>query len=83
MPQHFHQIEPNDQSEKTPPKIEGLEVEHGSAKNPIDNHLYDADEAMKLYERSANDHIVIDNATAKRLLRRIDYHLMPVSQLSL
>lgn len=42
-------------------------------------HSHDADEAMKAFQGMEGEVIEIDDATNKRLLRRIDWHLMPVS----
>ncbi|MCJ1473418.1 hypothetical protein MMC13_002069, partial [Lambiella insularis] len=41
----------------------------------ITRHGMDADEAMKAFE--GYDPIVLDEVTSKRLLRSIDWHLMP------
>ena len=44
----------------------------------IIKHANDADEAMKAFKGHEGEVIVLDEATNKRLLRRIDLHLMPV-----
>lgn len=41
-------------------------------------HSRDADEAMKAFEGSNGEIIHIDEATNKRLLRKIDLHIMPL-----
>jgi ACS family allantoate permease-like MFS transporter len=41
-------------------------------------HANDADEAMKAFEGHDGEAIVIDYATNKRLLRKIDLNIMPV-----
>ncbi|GAB7360926.1 hypothetical protein MBLNU230_g0910t1 [Neophaeotheca triangularis] len=41
-------------------------------------HSHDADEAMKAFQGMEGEVIEIDDATNKRLLRRIDWHLMPI-----
>ena len=38
----------------------------------------DADEAMKAFERLQGQDIELDEATNRRLLRTIDWHIMPV-----
>jgi hypothetical protein len=58
----------------------GPTIEHGNENADINSyitHLPDADEAMKAFSDCPGQ-IVIDEATNKRLLRRIDLHLMPV-----
>lgn len=44
----------------------------------IQSNDEDADEAMKVYEIIQRDHLHLDPATSKRLLRKIDMVLMPV-----
>ena len=41
-------------------------------------HSHDADEAMKAFEGYDGEVIHIDEATNKRLLRKIDLHIMPL-----
>ena len=41
-------------------------------------HSQDADEAMKAFAGFEGEVLVLDEATNKRLLRKIDLHLMPV-----
>ena len=41
-------------------------------------HSYDADEAMKAFEGSEGGAIEIDEATNRRLLRKIDLNIMPL-----
>ena len=41
-------------------------------------HAQDADEAMKAFAGYEGEVLVLDEATNKRLLRKIDMHLMPV-----
>ena len=41
-------------------------------------HSYDADEAMKAFEGADGEAIVLDEATNKRLLRKIDLNIMPL-----
>lgn len=41
-------------------------------------HSYDADEALKAIQQANGEVITIDEATNKRLVRIIDWHLMPL-----
>ena len=41
-------------------------------------HANDADEAMKAFQGHEGEILVLDEATNKRLLRKIDRNLMPV-----
>jgi len=41
-------------------------------------HSNDADEAMKAFEGHDGEVLVVDQATNKRLLRKIDLNIMPV-----
>lgn len=41
-------------------------------------HSHDADEAMKAFQSRTGEVLVLDEATNKRLLRRIDWNLMPI-----
>ncbi|KAJ5984599.1 MFS allantoate transporter [Penicillium waksmanii] len=41
-------------------------------------HANDADEAMKVFEHMQGEAIELDEATNRRLLRKIDWHIMPV-----
>lgn len=47
----------------------------------IIKHANDADEAMKAFQGHEGETMVLDEATNKRLLRKIDMHLMPVRDL--
>lgn len=52
-----------------------------SGKHPSDAVLKygnDADEAMKAFAGHEGEVIELDEATNKRLLRKIDWHLMPI-----
>ena len=50
----------------------------GVAPAQVLKHSYDADEAMKAYEDFDGEPIVLDEATNKRLLRKIDLNIMPL-----
>lgn len=53
-------------------------IRQGSVDKKILQHSHDADEAMKAFQGAEGQVIEIDAATNKRLLRRIDWNLMPV-----
>ncbi len=55
-------------------------VDSGDIPTEIIKHANDADEAMRAFQGHEGEVIVLDEATNKRLLRRIDMHLMPVYQ---
>ena len=42
-------------------------------------HSHDADEALKAFASYQGQVIQLDEATNRRLLRKIDWHIMPVS----
>ena len=52
----------------------------GRVSDPILKHANDADEAMKAFADHEGDVLVLDEATNKRLLRKIDLNLMPVRE---
>ena len=60
--------------EKTP-RLDSI----GHPQEAIIKHANDADEAMKAFEGYEGESLVLDEATNKKLLRKIDWHLMPVS----
>lgn len=53
-------------------------IRSGSVPEEVLKHSHDADEAMKAFEGFHGEVIHIDEATNKRLLRKIDFHLIPV-----
>lgn len=53
-------------------------IRSGSISADILKHSQDADEAMKVFQSHQGQVLEIDEATNKRLLRRIDWNLMPV-----
>lgn len=65
---------------KAPPADLELAPTNGSGDIPtrIIKHANDADEAMKVFQGHEGEVMVLDEATNKRLLRKIDMHLMPV-----
>ncbi|KAK0799522.1 Allantoate permease [Friedmanniomyces endolithicus] len=64
-----------------PPEVEpapsGNPVRHGSVSEDVLKHSHDADEAMKAFAGHTGEIIEIDEATNKRLLRIIDFNLIP------
>ncbi|KAI4170897.1 MAG: hypothetical protein LQ343_004661 [Gyalolechia ehrenbergii] len=62
------------------------EVEKGSTSqdrrrslpSKVAKHANDADEAMKAFAGHEGEFLELDEATSKRLLKRIDLHLMPL-----
>lgn len=44
----------------------------------LEKHGQDADEAMQAFQDMQGEAIELDEATNKRLLRRIDWHMMPI-----
>jgi ACS family allantoate permease-like MFS transporter len=44
----------------------------------LEKHAHDADEAMKAFEGIEGESIILDEETNKRLLKIIDWHMMPI-----
>lgn len=53
-------------------------IRNGSVDKTILQHAGDADEALKAFASHQGEVIELDEATNKRLLRKIDWNLMPV-----
>lgn len=53
-------------------------IRNGSVDKSILQHAGDADEALKAFMSHQGQVIELDEATNKRLLRKIDWNLMPV-----
>jgi len=53
-------------------------IRNGSISEDVLKHSHDADEAMKAFTSHEGTVIEIDEATNKRLLRIIDWNLMPI-----
>jgi hypothetical protein len=53
-------------------------IRNGSVDKAILQHAGDADEALKAFMSHPGEVIELDEATNKRLLRKIDWNLMPV-----
>lgn len=62
------------------PDVEKKGKRSGSGAPParLLKHAKDADEAMKAFEGHEGEILVLDEATNKRLLRKIDLNFMPV-----
>jgi hypothetical protein len=61
----------------------GVETNAGMSKikhvdSTIEKHAHDADEAMKVFEGISGEIIELDEATNRRLLKIIDWHMMPI-----
>ena len=65
----------------TPPLPLPVEMTAKRVDEKILKHSHDADAAMKAFEGYEGQTIELSEETNKRLLRRIDLHLMPVSLL--
>lgn len=59
---------------------DALRSEGATPPGKILKHAKDADEAMKAFEGHEGEILVLDEATNKRLLRKIDLNIMPVSE---
>lgn len=68
---------------ESPPSEEETKLQQraGSLPKNVIKHANDADEAMKAFAGYEGEFIVLDEATSKKLLKRIDLHLMPVSNI--
>lgn len=65
--------------EKVSPPTTDVEKDAEKHADPkLEKHAHDADEAMKAMAELQGESITIDDATNKRLLRIIDWHLMPI-----
>jgi len=53
-------------------------IRNGSVDKSILQHAGDGDEALKAFMSHPGEVIELDEATNKRLLRKIDWNLMPV-----
>ena len=69
----------NPEVEKALPAALADAIRSGSVSDDILKHSHDADEAMQAFASHQGQVIEIDEATNKRLLRRIDFNLIPVS----
>ena len=53
-------------------------IDDGAPPARVLKHSHDADEAMKAFEGYEGEVAIIDEATNKRLLRKIDLNIMPL-----
>ena len=62
------------------PAVEHVPADDKDGAPPADvlKHANDADEAMKAFEGHNGEVLVMDEATNKRLLRKIDMNILPV-----
>ena len=63
-------------------KEEAQEDRRRSVPGKVAKHANDADEAMKAFAGHEGEILELDEATSRRLLKKIDFHLMPVRNLS-
>ncbi len=54
-------------------------IRNGNVPEDILKHSHDADEALKAIQAHAGQVVVIDEETNRRILRRIDFNLIPVN----
>lgn len=73
---HDYHIDP--ELEKKVPPAYADAIRRGSVPEEILKHSHDADEALKAVQLHEGQVLVLDEATNKRILRRIDYNLLPV-----
>ena len=69
----------NPEVEKALPAALADAIRSGSVSDDILKHSHDADEAMQAFASHQGQVSEIDEATNKRLQRRIDFNLIPVS----
>ncbi len=55
-----------------------VDDKNGAPPAVVVKHANDADEAMKAFEGHAGEILILDEATNKRLLRKIDLNILPV-----
>ena len=72
------QITLDPEVEKNLPAPLANAIKDGRVPENILKHSYDADEAMKAFEGHEGQIIELDEATNKRILRRIDWNMIPV-----
>ena len=61
-------------------KEAGIGLEGKAMQEAILKHGLDADEAMKAFVGREGEQIALDEATNRRLLRKIDFNILPVRQ---
>lgn len=59
--------------------VDTTDIEKSKHVDPtMEKHAHDADEAMKAIDEMHGETIELDEATNRRLLRIIDWHMMPI-----
>jgi len=84
IPSKEANLRPSDTEKEPAPAFEKdpISLEDGSAPpTQVLKHAYDADEAMKAFADGEIE--VLDEATNKRLLRKIDLNIMPVGRIAI
>ena len=71
-----HGLDPEVEKQLPAPLAEA--IKDGRVPEEILKHSHDADEAMKAFAGYEGQIIELDEATSKRILRRIDLNLIPV-----
>lgn len=71
-----HSLDP--EVEKELPEALATAIKEGHVPDHIIKHSHDADEAMKAFMGHEGQVIELDEATNKRILRRIDWNMMPI-----
>ncbi|TKA72236.1 hypothetical protein B0A49_05984 [Cryomyces minteri] len=71
-----HVVPPDVEKDLPAPLVEAMRK--GDVLEELLKHSHDADEAMKAFASHQGTIIEIDEATNKRLLRKIDWNLMPI-----
>ena len=54
------------------------DAHRGSAPEDLLKHSHDADEALKAIQGHDGEPVILDEATNRRILRRIDWNLIPI-----
>ncbi len=71
-----HQLDP--EVEKDLPPVLAQAIKAGHVPEEVLKHANDADEAMKAFAGLEGQVLELDEATNKRILRTIDWNLIPV-----
>lgn len=72
-------VQPMNGNEEADMDVEKNPVSTEKDINPsLEKHAHDADEALQAMEALQGEAITIDEETNKRLLKIIDWHLMPI-----
>ena len=59
-----------------------LSADGGAPPEKVLKHANDADEAMKAFEGHEGEVLILDEATNRRLLRKIDLNILPVRMIA-